>query len=275
MIRFGVDDLSAGGGHLQHAADSKYCVRCGQPYVYRAAYVGHLGDYACANCGHARPPLDLAARAIDFDGIESVAFDLVDGGESRRVRLRLPGLHNVYNALAAAATARGLGATLDAVADGLERAEPAFGRFERIPIGDRTLLILLIKNPAAANEAIRTLLRDDSLGPLVLALNDGIADGRDVSWIWDVDFEPLIARIDRVVVAGDRAAELGLRLAYGGMDEQAIEVVPDIGEALDRGLELTPSGRELAFLPTYTAMLDLQSVLAERGHARPYWERVA
>jgi UDP-N-acetylmuramyl tripeptide synthase len=106
-------------------------------------------------------------------------------------------------------------------------------------------------------------------------LNDGIADGRDVSWIWDVDFEPLAAGLERLVVSGDRAAELGLRFAYGGLDEQRIEVIPDIAAALDRGLELTETGGELVFLPTYTAMLELQGVIADRGYARPYWERVA
>ena len=116
--------------------------------------------------------------------------------------------------------------------------------------------MLLVKNPAGANETLRTLVQGDGPSVAVVALNDGIADGRDVSWIWDVDFEPLAARLERLVVSGDRAAELGLRFAYGGLDEQRIEVIPDIAAALDRGLELTETGGELVFLPTYTAMLE-------------------
>src|SRR5213078_1440948 len=150
-----------------------------------------------------------------------------------------------------------------------------FGRFERIALGDRTLLVLLIKNPAGANEVVRTLVAGGSPRLLLVALNDEIADGRDVSWIWDVDFEPLLAGLQRLVATGDRAAELALRFKYAGMSADAIEVVPSLERALDRGLELTPAGAELVVLPTYTAMLALRKIVAGRGFVRPYWERAA
>ena len=187
--------------------------------------------------------------------------------------LRLPGLYNVYNAVGAAALARALGAELDEIAAGLERFSAAFGRFERIAVGDKQLLLLLIKNPAGANEAVRTLVDGGAPQVVVVALNDEIADGRDVSWIWDVDFEPLLPSLEAFVASGGRAAELALRFLYGGLDEGAIELEPDLGRALDRGLELTPDGGELVVLPTYTAMLSLQRLLASRGLAKPYWER--
>jgi UDP-N-acetylmuramyl tripeptide synthase len=272
---YGLDDPSHAGTVLQHAADSKYCVRCGAPYGYAAAYVGHLGDYRCPSCGAARPSPQVSARAIEANGVEDVSFDLILPEGARRVRLRLPGLYNVYNALAAATLARALGASPDDVAAGLERTSPAFGRAERIPIGSRTLLLLLIKNPAGANEVVRTLVSGEPPRRVVIALNDAIADGRDVSWIWDVDFEPLAAGLERLIVSGDRAAELALRFKYAGFDPEDIELVPELGAALDRGLALTPEGEELVFLPTYTAMLSVQQVLADRNHARPYWERVA
>jgi UDP-N-acetylmuramyl tripeptide synthase len=272
---FGVDDPRQAGPTLQHAADSKYCVRCGTPYGYRAAYVGHLGDYACPACGHARPPLDIAARAVEPHGLDGISFDLVVPEGTRRVRLRVPGLHNVYNALAAAALAQALEVPLDDIGAGLERASAAFGRFERIPVGDLTLLVLLIKNPAGANETLRTLLQAGRLPRAIVALNDDIADGRDVSWIWDVDFEPFLEQLEHVVVSGERAAELALRFTYGGMSKREVEVVPDLEAALDRGLALTEPGGELAFLTTYTAMLSLQRIAARRGYARPYWERAA
>jgi UDP-N-acetylmuramyl tripeptide synthase len=274
-VVFGIDDPRHARPSLQHAADSKYCVRCGTPYGYPAAYVGHLGDYRCPRCGHARPPLDVAARAIELGGLEQSSFDLVTPEGARRLRLPLPGLYNVYNAVAAAALARELGAPLDEIVAGLERFGAAFGRFERIAIGDRTLLMLLIKNPAGANEVIRTLVADGGPTLAVVALNDAIADGRDVSWIWDVDFEPLLDGLERLVASGSRAAELSLRFKYGGMDEASIEVVPELARALDRGLELTPPGGQLIVLPTYTAMLGLRKIVAERGHVRPYWERAA
>jgi lipid II isoglutaminyl synthase (glutamine-hydrolysing) len=274
-IHYGVDDPRVARPALQHAADSKYCVRCGTPYEYAAAYVGHLGDYRCPSCGHARPQLDVAAGAIELHGLERAAFDLHLPGETRRVELALPGLYNLYNALAAAALAHALGSTADEIAGGLGRFSAAFGRFERIPVGDKTLLLLLIKNPAGANEVIRTLVDGRAPTLAVVALNDAIADGRDVSWIWDVDFEPLLAGLVRLVASGERAAELALRFKYAGMPEDAIEVEPDLVRALDRGLDLTPDGGELVVLPTYTAMLGLQRIVAARGLARPYWERAA
>ena len=191
---FGLDDPRLARPALQHAADSKYCLRCGTPYDYAAAYVGHLGDYRCPNCGHARPKLDVTARDIELHGLDGTAFTLTAPEGSARVNLVLPGLYNVYNALGAGSLALTLGATLDEVVTGLEGFSAAFGRFERIAVGDRGLLMLLVKNPAGANEAVRTLVEGREHAVAVIALNDEIADGRDVSWIWDVDFEPLVAR---------------------------------------------------------------------------------
>jgi lipid II isoglutaminyl synthase (glutamine-hydrolysing) len=274
-VVFGVDDPRQARPSLQHAADSKYCVRCGTPYEYAAAYVGHLGDYRCPACGHARPPLTVRATTIELHGLASVSFRLETPEGTRRVNLRVPGLYNVYNALAAASLARALGSSLDDVVAGLERFDAAFGRFERIAIGDRKLLMLLIKNPAGANEAIRTIVDGGAPSLVVIALNDGIADGRDVSWIWDVDFEPLVPELRHLVATGDRAAELALRFKYGGLDADAIELQPSLSAALDRGLELTPKGGQLVLLPTYTAMLALRKIVADRGYVRPYWEQAA
>jgi UDP-N-acetylmuramyl tripeptide synthase len=272
-VVFGLDDPRRAAPALPHAADSKWCLRCGTPYQYAAAYVGHLGEYRCSACGHSRPPLDLVARSIELHGLEAVSFDMVDDEGPLPVRLGVPGLYNVYNALAAAALARALGASRQEVQEGLHRFTAAFGRFERLQLGDRALLMLLVKNPTGANEVVRTLVAGGAPRVAVIALNDEIADGRDVSWIWDVDFEPLLEGLEQVVATGDRAAELALRFKYAGMDEHAIEVVPELERALDRGLELTPAGGELIVVPTYTAMLALQGIVSERGFARPYWER--
>src|SRR5262249_15525856 len=156
-------------------------------------------------------------------GLDGAAFTLVAPEGETRIELALPGLYNVYNALGAGALALSLGIGLDEVRAGLGRFSAAFGRFERIAVGDRRLLMLLIKNPAGATEAIRTLVEGGAPRLAVIALNDGIADGRDVSWIWDVDFEPLIAGLDRLIATGSRAAELALRFAYGGLDRSRIE----------------------------------------------------
>lgn len=271
VLRFGLDDPRQARPALQHAADSKYCVRCGAPYVYEAAYVGHLGDYRCPGCGHARPALDVAAREIELRGLTASRFRLVTPDGDAAVELALPGLYNVYNAVAAAALAVASEVPVATIRAGLESFSAAFGRFERIPAGGKRIVMLLVKNPAGANEVLRTL--ETGIPPvLVLALNDAIADGRDVSWIWDVDFEPILPHVERIVVTGDRAAELGLRLVYGGLPREQLEVAPALEQALDRGLELCEAGSELVVLPTYTAMLALRAILVERGLVRPYWE---
>ena len=272
-LLFGVDDPRRARNGLQHASDSKYCIRCGHPYRYDAAYVGHLGAYRCEACGHGRPPLDVAAREIEPDGLDGVSFELHAPNGSLRVRLAVPGLYNVYNALAAASLGLSLGVALDDVVAGLELFRAAFGRFERFSVGDRGFLLLLVKNPAGANEALRTLEEGGVPPVLVVALNDRIADGRDVSWIWDVDFEPVLEGAEHIVVSRERAAELALRFTYAGFPRERLELVSDLQAALDRGLELTPTGGELAVLPTYTAMLELRAIATERGLTRPYWER--
>src|SRR5439155_3968761 len=152
-VVFGLDDPRHACPALQHAADSKWCLACGRPYEYAAAYVGHLGDYRCPACGHRRPPLDIAASDVEMHGLDGVDFTLSTRAGERRVRLRVPGLYNVYNALAAASLALALGAELEDAVAGLERFAAAFGRFERISLGDRRVLVLLVKNPAGANEA--------------------------------------------------------------------------------------------------------------------------
>jgi lipid II isoglutaminyl synthase (glutamine-hydrolysing) len=275
VLRFGLDDPGAARERLPHAADSKYCVDCGTPYTYDQAYVGHLGSYRCESCGNARPTLDVAARAVALSGLEGSTFDLVTPEGTRRIALALPGVYNVYNALAAASLSLALGADLDEIEAGLGRFRAAFGRFERIKVGDRSVLMLLVKNPAGANEAVRTLVDGRPPRVAVVALNDEIADGRDVSWIWDVDFEPLVEALEHLVATGGRGERVGLRFQSSGLDPDRVDIVPDLREALDRGLALTPAGGELPILPTYTAMLALRRIAADRGLVRPYWESAA
>jgi len=272
---FGIDDPAHARPALQHAADSKYCLRCGTPYDYPAAYVGHLGDYRCPKCGHSRPPLDVVGSEIELLGLDGAAFTLSAPEGACRVELSLPGLYNVYNAVGAASLALELGASVSDVGAGLGRFSPAFGRFERIEVGERRVLILLIKNPAGANEIVRTLVDAEPPRVAVIALNDEIADGRDVSWIWDVDFEPLLTGLETLVATGGRAEELALRFAYAGLRRDRIEVLGSLEAALDRGLALTPPGGELAVLPTYTAMLALRRLVASRGYVANYWEAAA
>ncbi len=184
--------------------------------------------------------------------------------------LPLPGLYNVYNALGAAALALRLGVSLQQIADGLGVVSPAFGRAERISVDGHELSILLIKNPAGANEIVRTLALEPGELDLLGVLNDQTADGRDISWIWDADFELLAGHVRRVTCAGTRAAELALRLKYAGISLDRIEVTPSLPSALDSALAAAGDSGLYA-LPTYTALLELREELSRRGHVERYW----
>src|SRR3954447_16582952 len=268
---FGVEDDSLALPELQHAADSKHCRRCGHAYVYEAIYLGHLGRYRCPNCGRKRPAIEVAAENVRLRCMDGLDFDLRTPAGRASLRMPLPGLYNVYNALAAAATAITLGADIEDVRTGLEGMSAVFGRVEKIPVDGREVAILLVKNPAGANEVLRTLtLEQGSLG-LWLALNDRTADGRDVSWIWDADFEVLPGRVRRATCSGTRAEEMALRLKYAGIDAP-IAVDRDLGRSLDTAVADGDRGMPLFALPTYTALLDLRDLLAERGVARPWSE---
>jgi UDP-N-acetylmuramyl tripeptide synthase len=262
---FGVEDDSMALAEMQHASDATHCRRCGAPYVYDAVYLGHLGRYHCESCGATRPEPQVAARAITLQGVRGARFTLSTPDGERDIALPLPGLYNVYNALGAAALSMQLGATLDQVAAGLAAVSPAFGRAETLRVGGRELSILLIKNPAGANEVLRTLVLEDGEHDLLCVLNDNIADGRDVSWVWDADFEVLAPRVRRATCSGTRAAEMALRLKYAGMPSDRLLVEPHLDAALDRALG-DGDGAVYA-LPTYTAMLALRDALVERGAA--------
>jgi lipid II isoglutaminyl synthase (glutamine-hydrolysing) len=268
---FGVEDRAVAIPEMQHASDSKHCRRCGAAYVYDVVYLGHLGVYRCPSCGAERPAPAVAAEEIALDGTRGSTFDLVTGSDRARIELPLPGLYNVYNALGAAALCLSLGVAVDVVVAGLRDVRAAFGRAERIAIGDVELQVLLIKNPAGANEILRTLVIEPGELDLLAVLNDRTADGRDVSWVWDADFEMLASRVRRVTCAGTRAAELAVRLKYAGVPEDRLQVVPGVAGALDEAVADAPSGRLYA-LPTYTALLELRGVLADRGQAVPFWE---
>jgi UDP-N-acetylmuramyl tripeptide synthase len=256
---FGVEDDSMALAEMQHASDATHCRRCGAPYVYDAVYLGHLGRYHCESCGATRPEPQVAARAITLQGVRGARFTLSTPDGQRDIALRLPGLYNVYNALGAAALSMQLGATLDQVAAGLAAVSPAFGRAETLRVGGRELSILLIKNPAGANEVLRTLVLEDGEHDLLCVLNDNVADGRDVSWVWDADFEVLAPRVRRATCSGTRAAEMALRLKYAGMPSDRLVVEPHLDAALDRALG--DGDGALYALPTYTAMLALRDAL--------------
>ncbi len=264
-VYFGVEDPSVALAELQHASDATHCRRCGAPYTYSAHYLGHLGIYECPNGDARRPDPSVIAREVQLDGIRGASFTLELDGAEQRIELALPGLYNVYNALAAAALAATLGASPADIVAGLRDVRAAFGRAETVDLGGRPASIMLVKNPAGANEVLRTLALEPGEHDVLAILNDNIADGRDVSWIWDADFELLAPKVRRATCSGTRAAEIALRLKYAGVDPDRLHVEDDLRAGLDAAL--TGGDGRLFILPTYTAMLDLRSELVARGAA--------
>lgn len=259
---YGVEDDSAGGSVMQHASDSKYC-SCGSPFEYEVIYLGHLGKYSCPACGRRRPSPTLFASDVRLDGMRGSSFNLVTPDETLPVKLVMPGLYNIYNALGAAACCYGLGIPLQQIQAGLAAFSAAFGRVEQFAINGRQVCLLLVKNPAGFNEVVRTLLIEPGEKSLLIALNDKIADGRDISWIWDVDLELLAGSVSSAVCSGTRAEEMAMRLKYASVDPAALAAEPDLRKALQEALARTPDGQTLFILPTYTAMLALRRVIHE------------
>ncbi len=265
-------DVDAAG--VVEVVDTRTCARCGASLDFTLRFYSHIGHWACPACGYARPRPRIFARAISADGLAGTRFTLVTPDGEREVRVNLPGLYNVYNALAAAAVGYAMGVDLTSTATALERFTPAFGRAERIEANGRTVHLLLAKNPTGLNEVLRALATTavpTRQPQLLLLLNDRAADGEDVSWIWDADVEQ-VARLDaRISVGGTRAYDLALRLKYAGAIAEHVE--PDIPQALAWALEQTPQGETLYVIPTYTALLAVRGELERQGFAPHFWEQ--
>lgn len=270
-VFFGVDEPSLDTGRLQHVADSKDCPVCGTALVYESVYMGHVGVYDCKNCDFSRPQPGYRASRVRLEGAEGAGFLLSTPKGETPVRIGLPGLYNVYNALAAAAVAGEAGVGLAEIRRGLREFGGAFGRVERVKAGDREAFLLLIKNPVGFNEILRTFVTGAK--NVLIAINDNDADGRDVSWLWDVDFEMLAeGRTEgaAITVSGIRAEDMAVRLKYAELPVGP--VIPDREEAIKKALEATPPGETLYVLPTYTAMLEIRKTLSEMGYTHPFWE---
>jgi UDP-N-acetylmuramyl tripeptide synthase len=275
---FGIDDpavleAALASTVVDHASDARFC-SCGGHIEYDALAFGHLGHWRCNRCTRRRPVPTVTATRVQL-GNDETKLELEVGGEPIEATIRLAGLHSVYNALAAAATAHAVGLPTTAIAEGLNAASPAFGRQERLTIelsdGPRETRLLLAKNPTGLNEVLRLLIASPERATALLILNDGIQDGRDVSWIYDADLEMLAQRPPVLLCAGRRAHDLALRCAIAGVPPVGVE--PDIAIALDQALAMTAPGGRLEVVPTYTAMLEVRELIARRAGARRYWER--
>jgi UDP-N-acetylmuramyl tripeptide synthase len=271
-VYFGVGDPSVGVGETPHASDARICPRCGAGFAYAVNYYGHLGQYACPRCGLARPTPTVEATAVTLRGDRGSMVTMRTPLGELRATLSLPGLYNVYNALAATAVCVSLGLDLETIRDGLETFTAAFGRLERVPVNGRELFLALVKNPVGFGEVLRMILADDTERVMLIAINDLFADGTDVSWLWDVDFERLQGRVRTVVCAGTRAEDMAVRLKYALVPEDRIVVEADARRALERVVAAAEPGETVYVLPTYTAMLEMRDVLRQDGRVDGFWQ---
>ena len=270
IIRFGIDDERVIGALVQNVSDLTHCPRCRARLHYDRVVLGHEGDYRCLRCGFARPRPDVGATRVDVDS-EGTSV-VLGAGEGAALRVPLPGVYNVYNALAAVGAAHAVGVNVAVAARAIAAFRPAFGRLEIVGADGRRLRLVLVKNPAGFNAAVSALISTPGSVRLLTALNDLDADGRDVSWIWDADFEALTPRVEWAVVAGLRARDLSLRLKYAGLAPDRVNVVEGWEAAIRETLRRSRPGEEITLLATYTATLALRHALSKMGYAKEFWE---
>ncbi len=233
ILYFGVNDKKHFLKNIEHATDSTFCLNCGGRLSYKGIYYSHIGIWHCERCGLSRPKPDIFS-----------------------VTSPLSGLYNLYNTLAAVTAGRALGIKNPVLAG----FSPAFGRQETFTIKGKTVKIFLSKNPAGFNASLRTILEQNA-SVMLFILNDRIPDGRDVSWIWDVDFET-IPQNTKIIASGDRVYDLAIRLKYA--EKKNLVVEPDLREAVQKAVEQTPPSGRLFILPTYSAMLEVRKILLGR-----------
>jgi UDP-N-acetylmuramyl tripeptide synthase len=270
VVMYGLDDVSPATGEIEHAADARWCPRCGAELIYAAVFYGHLGHWRCPSCGNARPEPDVACTRVESsDGGLTLTIRTPSGLFD--VQTHFEGTYNAYNALAAAAVADAVGVAPAVIGKGIAASTAVFGRQEMFAIDGRQVQVTLAKNPAGLNQVLRLIPAADSDLNLAVFLNDDIADGRDISWIWDADFELLAGRARSLTVSGRRAWDMALRLKYAGVSWQP-NVEPNAALALREAIRRAPEGGTVYVIPTYTAMLEVRNILGKWAGRGRFWE---
>lgn len=247
VLYIGLEDPHYYLSVMQHATDAIYCPKCGTRLTFGGVYFSHLGKWACGKCGFIHP--DILYEASSYHS-------------------PLEGVYNIYNTIAAGAAGEVVGIDTGKIQQALDKFEPVFGRMEHVQYKDKSLRILLSKNPTGFNESLRTVLSSRHQGPMVVLLNDRTPDGKDVSWIWDVDFEQLVNYAYPIIVSGDRAFDMGVRILYGKqkkkiskINECLVTVHENVLYAINHAVKITDSNQTVWILATYSAMLDVRKIL--------------
>ncbi len=259
---YGIED-GAVKTDSEAAMDSRDCLYCGHELKYQDRYLGHLGRWKCTNCKKARKKPAYSASDVKLSPLSSV-FNLWAGPEKIEIKMPLPGLYNVYNGLSAAAAASVIGVGVPAVSYALRHCKAAFGRMESIEVEGKKIMLLLVKNPIGATQALSAIYSDAKPKKVGLILNDNFADGTDISWIWDVDFEYFDLKKSRFLASGIRGEEMALRLKYAGVEKKDCLFEKDPVLAVKKLADLLEPGETGYVLPTYTAMTEIRGAFVSR-----------
>jgi len=261
---FGVETTKIDLPSIENVADVKFCPNCDSKLIYQNLYSAHLGTYKCSKCSFIRKRPHISINTITFNNDYSSNIKVSVDNTTTSINYQLPGLFNAYNVLAALTTAVSIGINPKSASADISKFSAAFGRYQNIKLDDKNVLLFLIKNPAGANEVIRTIAINQKINLLVI-LNDNIADGRDVSWIWDTNWEALRSKTLNITIAGTRAWDMALRLKYAGFKIDTNNVNDDLNSSIDNALIKLSRDDTLFVLPTYTALLGLQAYFKSRG----------
>jgi lipid II isoglutaminyl synthase (glutamine-hydrolysing) len=265
------------------SSDATFCIYCKAKYNYSYHVYGHLGGFLCPNCGYKQPLATVTCQRVKelTSSYSNITFSIQnplnpDNNDALySSKINLPGLYNIYNSLAAVCCGLIMTLPIENTVKALGNFECGFGRMETINAGGKFIKLILVKNPTGFNQVLTYLLTEEKSIQVAFLINDKIADGTDVSWLWDVDFEKLQKiqdKLHRVYASGLRAEDMALRLKYAGIYTNKIESIKDYSYLLDSALEATSDGESFYILPTYTAMLEVRKILKAKFGLKEFWK---
>lgn len=266
IVYYGFTTSNITNKEIDINADAKFCKICKSPYKYNFITYNHLGDFYCDNCCYSRPELTYRVESIISASSESSSFKI----NNTIFHLNQGGIYNIYNALCAYAISKELNIEDDFILSSFSNQSSSFGRQEVINIGSKKVKIILVKNPAGYNQAIDTVMLNDSSASAAFLLNDNYADGTDISWIWDVNFQKLTSlNLKEIFIGGDRLYDMAVRLKIAGLDKDALQLNKSY-EELTEGLSKSTADITYIFA-TYTAMINYRKYLHSKGYIEKLW----
>lgn len=270
IINFGLDDPSLDIKKLPHTADAAFSPESGEGLTYSTIFLSHLGIYHDPKTKFARPHLDVSVDKIKETSIDGSQFELRSVSQKIELKTYLPGIFNLYNVTAAATVALELGIDPDLIKRAVLEFKSAFGRFEVINVDGKKLVLTLIKNPVGFDQVIDLIKKEKGESTLIIGINDNLADGTDVSWLWDADVEELASHQGTVITTGLRAHEMALRLKYANFPASRLQTINDLNALFEHVAK--SHDKKYYFMLTYTAMLEVRGLLAQRDLVKPFFE---